>query len=313
MQYKPPYVFKRVLELIEEEGRNTNDILVKGFQSLDITYFPDLSFYDGNRNPKIAWKGTGFLKILHGHSRQVSVEKCIEVTGLVIHYLESEGLVHSSKFQKLAKDGNFSLPWIPEILCNLIEQRIDDKLLIVVHMFLCIGLMQNNWYVSYENFHKHHLMIHKKLPNLTNTLQNHDLLSNFRLQIFPHLIVMKLHENLPYLLNTHEETYERFEKLHDVSESVDNPDEVNRMNPVLDDLLVNETPRKNILKVPRKHCTAGFRGRWQSMELEILHVVKLSKPKSLNAAYTFYLELCHERNVVNRTFYSFKHKIKDIS
>lgn len=262
MQYKPPYVFKRVLELIEEEGRNTNDILVKGFQSLDITYFPDLSFYDGNRNPKIAWKGTGFLKILHGHSRQVSVEKCIEVTGLVIHYLESEGLVHSSKFRKLAKDGNFSLPWIPEILCNLIEQRIDDKLLIVVHMFLCIGLMQNNWYVSYENFHKHHLMIHKKLPNLTNTLQNHDLLSNFRLQIFPHLVVMKLHENLPYLLNTHEETYERLEKLHDVSESVDNPDEVNRMNPVLDDLLVNETPRKNILKVPRKHCTAGFRGRW---------------------------------------------------
>lgn len=71
VQYKPPYVFKRVLELIEEEGRNTNDILVKGFQSLDITYFPDLSFYDGNRNHKIAWKGSGFLKILHNNSRQV--------------------------------------------------------------------------------------------------------------------------------------------------------------------------------------------------------------------------------------------------
>lgn len=105
----------------------------------------------------------------------------------------------------------------------------------------------------------------------------------------------------------------RLEKLNDDSESVDNSDEVNRMNPVLDNLLVNEIPRENIVKVPRKHYTAGFRGRWQSMELEILHVVKLSKPKSLNAAYTFYLEQCHERNVVDRTFYSFKHKIKDIS
>lgn len=67
------------------------DILVKGFRSLNITFFSYLSFYDGNRYPKIAWKGTGFLKILHEHSRQVSVEKCIEVTGLVIHSLESEG------------------------------------------------------------------------------------------------------------------------------------------------------------------------------------------------------------------------------
>lgn len=113
-------------------------------------------------------------------------------------------------------------------------------------------------------------------------------------------------------MNTHEETYERLEKLNDDPESVNNSDEVNRMNPDLDNLLVNEIPRENILKVSRKNCTAGFRGRWQLMELEILHVVKLFKPKSLNAAYTFYLKLCHERNVVDRTFYSFKHKIKDI-
>lgn len=155
-------------------------------------------------------------------------------------------------------------------------------------------------------------MIHKKLPNLTNNLQKHDLLFNLRLKFFPHLIVMKWHENLPYLLNTHEETYERLEKLNDDPESVNNSDEVNRMNPDLDNLLVNEIPRENILKVSRKNCTAGFRGRWQLMELEILHVVKLFKPKSLNAAFTFYLKLCHERNVVDRTFYSFKHKIKDI-
>lgn len=71
------------------------------------------------------------------------------------------------------------------------------------------------------------MMIRRKLPNLTNILQKHEIFSNFRLQIFPHLIVVKLHENLPYLLTNHEETYERFEKLNDDSESVDNSDEVN--------------------------------------------------------------------------------------
>lgn len=77
-------------------------------------------------------------------------------------------------------------------------------------------------------------MIHKKLPNLTNNLQKHDLLFNLRLEFFPHLIVMKWHENLPYLLNTHEETYERLEKLNDDPESVNNSDEVDRINPDLD-------------------------------------------------------------------------------
>lgn len=139
-----------------------------------------------------------------------------------------DSLVHSSKFRKIAKDNNFSLPWIPEVLCNLIEQRIDNKLLTEICTYVsCIGLMQNNWYVSYEKFHKHHMMIRKKFPNLINILQKHEILSNFRLQIFPHLIVVKLHENLPYLLTNHEETYERFEKLNDDSESVDNSDEVN--------------------------------------------------------------------------------------
>lgn len=59
-------------------------------------------------------------------------------------------------------------------------------------------------------------------------------------------------------MNTHEETYERLEKLNDDPESVNNSDEVNRMNPDLDNLLVNEIPRENILKGSRKNCTTGF-------------------------------------------------------
>lgn len=60
------------------------------------------------------------------------------------------------------------------------------------------------------------------------------------------------------ILNTHEETYERLEKLNDDPESVNNSDEVNRMNPDLDNLLVNEIPRENILKGSRKNCTTGL-------------------------------------------------------
>lgn len=44
---------------------------------------------------------------------------------------------------------------------------------------------------------------------------------------------MKWHENLPYLLNTHEETYERLEKLNDDSESVNNSDEVKEWTLIL--------------------------------------------------------------------------------
>lgn len=128
-------------------------------------------------------------------------------------------------------------------------------------------------------------MIHKKLPNLTINLQKHDLLFNLRLKIFPHLIVMKWHENLPYLLNTHDETYERLEKLNDDSESVNNSDEVNRMNPDLDICLLMKSRERIFLRDQGKTAQLDFEAAGNQWNLKSYHVVKLFKPKYLNAAY----------------------------
>lgn len=84
------------------------------------------------------------------------------------------------------------------------------------------------------------------------------------------------------------------------------------MNFDFDNLFVNEILRENIFKGLRKNCIIGFWGCWLLMEFEILYVVKFFKLKFLNVVYMFYLKLCYERNVVDRIFYFFKYKIKDI-
>lgn len=73
---------------------------------------------------------------------------------------------------------------------------------------------------------------------------------------------MKWYENFLYLLNMYEEIYEWFEKFNDDFESVNNLDEVNRMNFDFDNLFVNEILRENIFKGLRKNCIIGFWGCW---------------------------------------------------
>lgn len=69
---------------------------------------------------------------------------------------------------------------------------------------------------------------------------------------------MKWHENLPYLLNTHEETYERLEKLNDDPESENNSDEVNRMNPDLDICLLMKSRERIFLRDQGKTAQLDF-------------------------------------------------------
>lgn len=56
----------------------------------------------------------------------------------------------------------------------------------------------------------------------------------------------------------HEETYERLEKLNDDSESVNNSDEVNRMNPDLDICLLMKSRERIFLRDQGKTAQLDF-------------------------------------------------------
>jgi hypothetical protein len=74
--YKTPYVFGRVLEMLEENSVDIKEALIAGFQKLKLFHFPDMRTFDSNRNPRMYWgwkshfKSNRWCKSLCVHTRQ---------------------------------------------------------------------------------------------------------------------------------------------------------------------------------------------------------------------------------------------------
>lgn len=135
--YKNPYVFGRVLEMLDENNIEIKEVLLAGFHQLKLVYFPDLRTFDNNRNPRMHWPGRGVLKLIVKARPSTSIEDSTKrVTVDVIWFLEENQLVYKSKFAEYFKGiDSFVFPWMCDLLERLNEWPFEKEIYVSVFAY----------------------------------------------------------------------------------------------------------------------------------------------------------------------------------
>lgn len=308
--YKHPYVFGRVLEMLENEyNPNVKRVLKAGFLEQKLLYFPDLRTFDQNRHSRIYWIGNGILKVTREEITLTNVyEQAQQQSYAVIIFLEENMLVYKSKFDEVVKDkdNQFVFPWMCDVIEKISEQTFDeDAILSVLSYITCIGLLQNGWFVHYHNIELLHKRLISNIPNFIERLQGCTVLSFFSLPTVKNVRLRRLHESLNFSLHERKTEYNLEIYQHEtIAEPEGNEsDETHAVDPIIPNIIP-----ETITVVQRKHLSSGLKSRWSSVEMNILDTVYRLECQTTKVAYAEYLRLCNVHGVADRSFEAFKKK-----
>lgn len=309
--YKTPYVFGRVLEMLEENNIDMKEVLTAGFRQLKLVYFPDMRTVDNNRNSRMHWSGKAVLKLNDDANPSISIEDTAKRMTLdVIWFLEDKQLVYKSKFVEYIRDGGFVFPWMCNLLEILTDWNLESNIFVSILGYLsCIALIQNGWFVHFQNLEGLHNSLILRFPNLIQRLQTSQVLSFFSLSKLKHSQLKRLHESIPiglrelnFYRNLDMEHYPTFSDCENI-----NSDEENE-----DISIVTSYIEEKIVKTNRKHMPGGLKARWSPTEMEIMdHIVSINFIDA-KIAYTEYLRQTERSSIPDRSFLSFKLKLMRI-
>ena len=305
--FKEPYTFQRGLALINEIGRDVHTVLRLGVQGLKLKFFPDCRTTDKSRHKRFVWNSNYLLKIIEEDDEKLD-EDYVALTLEIIHYMEINDLVHSSKFNAFKDEmGSLVFPWIPEIASRLVSSNFSRHFVIKVATYIsCFGLLQNHWFVNFRKLHALHTSIQAECNNVQQLLKRKKILSEHTLSSVITFKAHRLHESIPSafpepckiqdedeILPIDEQTTELLDEPHEpfVGISIDCSSELE---------IVHYTDRRG------RH--AGFTGRWSPQEIECLHTVIQHNLQGVQEAYHYYQSLCAEKNIPDRTFVAFNAK-----
>jgi hypothetical protein len=145
--------------MLAENSVDIKEALMAGFQKLKLFHFPDMRTFDSNWDPRMYWSGKAILKVIDGASPSVSIQdKAKQLTIDVIWFLEDRQLVYKSKFVEYIKDiDDFVFPWMCDLLEILTEWNLEKDMFVSILGYLsCIALIQNTWFVHFQNLEKLH-------------------------------------------------------------------------------------------------------------------------------------------------------------
>ncbi|CAG2198333.1 unnamed protein product [Mytilus edulis] len=185
--YRSPYVFGRVLELLEQWNIDIKEVLKAGLTHQKLIFFPDLRTYDSNRNPSIHWSGLGVLRLSSGGVSSENLENRAKTLSMeTIIYLDENMLVYKSKFEALMTNHNNDVlfPWMCIILERLPDDILySDSLIHLLTYLTCLGLMQNNWFVHFRNIELLHKKLVAEIPRFIQLLQSYDVRKMLRIHL----------------------------------------------------------------------------------------------------------------------------------
>lgn len=298
------FAFGAARKLMVLMNVNLEETIKSGIYHLSIGYFPALKTYDGNRNPGLYWEYSyGFWVLTDIPDEDTDVEReGAALQTLIIAELEKRNLCHSSKCSDVV------FPWVKCVLEKVRERKLSKESKVKLLTFItCVAFLQQGRYVNFFALNRLEL----DLPIRQITLKQLEILSPFQLPGVNNVKIYRLHPSVPFQTETSTKTTEATKRPQEAGNDHDMDVQMNRIDKIQPEenekLAIDEIVNDDIpVHVPSNNC---YR-RWSPAELSILADLVMKQDLSLYEKYNEYQKACRKEKLPDRSFNSFRFKIK---
>lgn len=316
--------FGVVLQLMSDKGKDITDIMTTGIRSLGLCFFPVVKTFDKSKHAYLSWNGVDLLHI-DISTQETSDENslCEFLTAEILLGLIQKKLIYRSKLLSIQQKRGFIFPWVKPVIVKLKGIKLSTEERASVLLFVtAVAFLQNHWYVNFEAMSR----LLKKLPLAQIDLKLVQIQCRYLLKSYPGFHIFRHHESIPCRLNILEKKasipdnclFERFKSnqtVHndDVSANEHEDPSNEPENTITESGLGLGDVVEVVETVPIRHLPSGYKIKWSSNELEVLHEIEdTMRGKPLREKYRHYQQLCVKKSIPDRTYNAFKIKLRKI-
>lgn len=301
------FAFGAVKRLMLKMNVNVVEAIQSGINGLTLGFFPALKTHDANRNVGLNWEYSyGFWVLTDIPDKDSEFEReGAAMRNLVITELDKRGLCHSSKCFDIA------FPWLKNVLEKIREKKLPVESKVKVLTFIsCVAFLQDGRYVNFYSLNK----LERDLPLTQSTLKMLEILSPFLLPGVNNVKIYRLHPSIPFKTdvksNKTEDTKRPQEPSNVPGRSIQE-DRIDLIDPDENEVLVPAATDTNDLRthVPSHECYK----RWSPAELSILANLRENVTLTLAQKYTEYQKACRSLHLPDRSFDSFRRKLRRLT
>ena len=300
---KYPHVWSKATSSLFSIPQDASKSLMSGIESLQLRYFPDLSFWDKHRNRKVSWVGHKVKKLTLPNEAHL-VSEAQDLSSKVRSLLHEEGIIFQSRIQCILDHPSF--PWALPVLHRLKEDNLSvrDKVKILCYV-TCLIILHNDMYVDYVKV----LHLQDRLPLTIRQLQLRSVIGNTILRQLcgrQQLKLYRVHTNIPCVLRKVKDPPRGTPTTTapSASEGTDPQDGNKSITPNDPPSVEPEDNHVRIRKIRHLPVHRTYKV-WTPQELEILHRVHEEVHGNKTNKYREYVRLCRENGLPDRHYRTF--------
>lgn len=290
--FRYPCVFPRMLELVEGKGRDAAACLVAGFSSLNLKYFPWISYRTFKGTKRVNWNFSHFIDLRKVGQPITEEGKAVRLAEKICQDILDRGLTEQGHVERYREWG---MPWLPMVLRRMPpEVTKEDKQETLLVYVSCIAILTNGGFIDYDKLNS----LHKSIPISQKRMLDLRLRSVFSLRIICRdTVLYKLADDIPTLVQLpHRNTPpKKKDKDEDKEEEECHQPAVEDIDTQLVEKEEHKEERSDSMAVP-----AGKKTRWSPQELDLV-----KDTGDLKADYDNYVKGCAMYGIPHRSKKSF--------
>lgn len=190
--FPAPHTFRRARELLTSKGRDVKEVLVQGFLSEKLSFFPNIKFRDVRGGHKLFWDCKSFI-VLESEGQPHQLSRVASAILQVCTEVERRSLCYSRNMEKYREHG---MPWMGKVLERLPPRMCGQLHINVLKFVSSISMIMNGDYVDFQDLRT---LLDDISPHVNQALlQKGHVLSNFSLPKVFNMTIWKLHEDIKH-------------------------------------------------------------------------------------------------------------------
>ena len=304
-KFKWPFVLGPVKQLMLKMNVNVEEVIQRGINGLNLGYFPALRHHDQSRNIGMNWEVQyGYWVLTDIPDKESELEReSAAIQNLVVTELEKRKLCHSIQYMGMV------FPWIKVTLEKIREEKLSAESKVKILTFIsCVAFLQEGRYVNFYSLNK----LERDLPLTQFKLRMLEIQSPFQLPGINNVKVFRLHPSVPCkldILRTGKDESKRTEEnstFHGPSMEDDRTEEIEPEQNEKISVEAIDSQDVQVHPVPSNQCYK----KWSPAELAILATVIEKDTLTVFQKYILYRKACHNINIPDRSFESFRVKFR---
>lgn len=291
-----PNTFARARYLVSTSGQDVKDCLLKGYQELNLNFFPAFKFRDVKGSKRLWWSGRDYVQIHLSDKEPFPISTVASMTLKVCVEVERRSLTYSKNMEKYREHG---MVWMEKVLSRLPPKMktLPNSHLTAVTFISCIGMIMNGDYVDFNRLRE---LLHDMSKVISQSdLQKLQIQSKFTLPKVFNAVIWKLHEDIPYRTPVPPRPLPSQRQDSEEGLLEEDPQEVEEQ----DDL-------RPIVRSKAMYLPASCYAQWSSNEVSLLPT---DKRLTFKEAYAQYVEKYKEQNIPIRSYEASRKKIKRVN